>query len=122
MKKTIVYLLALIAVLALAACAKKESDNAAPTSTAPATGELKIVATNYQFDQQQYTVKKGETLKVTLESKEGAHGIRIKDLGVSIGTNQSKDVTFDKAGTYDIECSIPCGSGHATMKAKLVVQ
>jgi cytochrome c oxidase subunit 2 len=122
MKKTILYLLALIAVLAVvAACGKKEE---APVNTAsgPATGDLKIVATNWDFDQKEYKVKKGDTLKVTLESKEGAHAIKINGLNIDVGTNKSKDVTFDKAGTYDIICSLPCGSGHSAMKAKLIVE
>ncbi|GAA3402624.1 cupredoxin domain-containing protein [Paenibacillus hodogayensis] len=125
MKKTIVYLLALVVVLALAACAKKETSPApeAPsTPTAAASGELKITATNWKFDQAEYKVKKGDTLKVTLDSKDGAHGVKIDKLNVSIGTNASKDITFDKAGTYDIICSIPCGAGHAKMTAKLIVE
>ncbi|MEF3306177.1 cupredoxin domain-containing protein [Paenibacillus sp. GYB003] len=124
MKKTIVYLLALIVALAVAACAKKEEPaggSAAPAS-APATGELKITATNWKFDKTEYRVKQGETLKVTLDSKEGAHGIKIDKLGVDVGTNQSKDVTFDKKGEYTIICSIPCGAGHAKMTAKLIVE
>lgn len=122
MKKTLVYLLALIVVLVLAACAKKEeSGGAAAPAAGPATGELKITATNWQFDKTEYKVKKGETLTVKLDSTEGAHGIKIDKIG-DVGTNKSKDITFDKAGTYDITCSIPCGSGHATMKAKLIVE
>lgn len=122
MKKTILYLLALVVVLSVvAACGKKEEP---PTNTAsgPATGDLKIVATNWQFDQKEYKVKKGETLKVTLESKEGAHAIKINGLNVEVGANKTKDITFDKAGTYDIICSLPCGSGHSTMKTKLIVE
>lgn len=122
MKKTIVYLFALIVVLVLAACAKDDDKNtgAAPAA-GPATGELKITATNWAFDQKEYKVKKGETIKVTLDSKEGAHAIKIDKFG-EVGTNKSKDITFDKAGTYEIICSIPCGSGHAAMKAKLIVE
>lgn len=122
MKKTIVYLLALIVVLVLAACAKKEEPASSPAASAPASGELKITATNWSFDKTEYKVKKGDTLKVSLDSKEGAHGIKIDKLGINVGTNKSQDVTFDKAGTYDIICSIPCGAGHAKMTAKLIVE
>lgn len=121
MKKTLAYVLALVAVLFAVACAQKEETSGAATASAPATGELKIVATNWKFDQTEYKVKKGETLTVKLESAEGAHAIKIDKIG-EIGTNKSKDITFDKAGTYEILCSIPCGTGHATMKAKLIVE
>lgn len=121
MKKTIIYLLGLVIVLALAACAKKEETNNAASNAAPAAGELKITATNWKFDQAEYKVKKGDTLKVTLESKEGAHSVKLDQFG-DIGINQSKNITFDKAGTYTINCSTPCGTGHATMTAKLIVE
>ncbi|PYI53147.1 plastocyanin/azurin family copper-binding protein [Paenibacillus flagellatus] len=122
MKKTLLYVLALVAVLAvISACGKKE-ESSAPAATGPVSGELKITATNWQFDQKEYKVKKGDTMKVTLDSKEGAHAIKINGINVDVGTNKSKDVTFDKAGTYDIICSQPCGTGHATMKAKLIVE
>ncbi|TMV44005.1 cytochrome C oxidase subunit II [Paenibacillus mesophilus] len=122
MKKTLIYLLALTVVLVLAACAKKEeTKNAAAPAAGNASGELKITATNWKFDQAEYKVKKGETLNVKLESKEGAHGIKIDKIG-EVGANKSGSFTFDKPGTYDITCNVPCGSGHATMKAKLIVE
>lgn len=123
MKKTLIYLLALTVVLVLAACAKKEETKnaSAPAAGAAASGELKITATNWKFDQAEYKVKKGETLNVKLESKEGAHGIKIDKIG-EVGANKSGSFTFDKPGTYDITCNVPCGSGHATMKAKLIVE
>ncbi|MDF2724614.1 MAG: subunit of cytochrome oxidase [Paenibacillus sp.] len=122
MKKTLIYVFALVVVLVLVACTKDDDKSASSTPAAgPATGELKITATNWQFDQKEYKVKKGETVKVTLTSKEGAHGVTIASFG-EVGTNKSKDITFDKAGTYDIVCNIPCGSGHTQMKAKLIVE
>jgi cytochrome c oxidase subunit 2 len=36
-------------------------------------------------------------------------------------TTKSAEVTFDKPGTYDIICTLPCGTGHADMKSKLIV-
>jgi len=85
--------------------------------------QLKISATNYQFDQAEYKVKSGETLQVVLKNAEGVHGIDIAQLGITLsGKDLSKEVTFDKPGTYDIMCSVPCGPGHTTMKAKLIVE
>lgn len=121
MKKTILMLLALCVVFAIAACGKKD-DAPAASASGPATGDLKIVATNWKFDKETYNVKKGETLKVSLDSKEGAHALKINGINVEVKAGQSKDITFDKAGTYEIICSIPCGTGHATMKSKLIVE
>ncbi|UJF31199.1 cupredoxin domain-containing protein [Paenibacillus hexagrammi] len=87
--------------------------------------QLKIIASNWQFDQKDYTIKSGEPTKVSLMLKEGVHAVHIKAGGVEIKLdkeNPSQQVTFDAPGTYDIECVLPCGEGHANMKSKLVVQ
>ncbi len=84
---------------------------------------LKIVASNFQFDQAEYKVKKGEKLKVVLKNEQGVHGVEIPELGIKLeGSELSKEVTFDKPGTYELHCSVLCGEGHANMKSKLIVE
>jgi cytochrome c oxidase subunit 2 len=86
--------------------------------------KLNITATNWQFDLPEYTAVKGEPTKVTLVNKEGVHAVIIKLDGKEIKLDRaapSQEITFDKPGTYEIECSLPCGEGHATMKSKLIV-
>jgi cytochrome c oxidase subunit 2 len=85
---------------------------------------LKIIASNWQFDQPEYKVKKGDKLKVSLQLKEGLHAVEITGNGIDVKLNQaapSQEVTFDKPGTYEIHCILPCGQGHANMAAKLTV-
>lgn len=95
-------------------------ENAEDTSGAP---QLKLYASNWKFDQPEYTVKAGDKMKVTLQIKEGIHAVEIKGLNVALDkANPSQEVTFDKPGTYEIVCTLPCGQGHADMKSKLVVQ
>lgn len=149
MKKIIVAIMALTVIFTIAACSKKEeaapaatptptasakpttSPTATPTPAAtspaatPASGsakELKITATNWKFDQAEYKVKAGETYKVTLNSTDGAHGFKATGIDLTVGTNKTVEFKFDKAGTYDIQCNIPCGADHAKMKAKIVVE
>ncbi|WP_438448852.1 plastocyanin/azurin family copper-binding protein [Gorillibacterium sp. sgz5001074] len=96
--------------------------NAGETSSGPS---LKLVASNFKFDQPEYTVKAGEKMKVSLSIKEGIHAVKISGNGVDIDLdkqNASKEVTFDKPGTYTIQCTLPCGAGHADMVSKLIVQ
>lgn len=84
--------------------------------------QLKIAASNWQFDAADYTIKSGEPTKVSLSLKEGVHAIEIQGLDIKLDKeNPSKQVTFDKPGTYEIICTLPCGEGHAKMKSKLVV-
>jgi cytochrome c oxidase subunit 2 len=86
---------------------------------------LKIVATNWQFDKPEYTVTKGDKLKVSLQLKEGVHAVEIMGQGLDVKLDSktpSQEVTFDKPGDYEIHCILPCGEGHAKMSAKLTVQ
>lgn len=102
------------------------SDNADKHAEETSSGPtLKLVASNFKFEQPEYTVKAGEKMKVSLSIKEGIHAVKISGNGVDIDLdkqNASKEVTFDKPGTYTIVCTLPCGAGHADMVSKLVVQ
>jgi cytochrome c oxidase subunit 2 len=127
MKKIFVFVLAISVVIALSACGKKEEPKTAAGETASggaqAAQELKLEATNYQFDKTEYRVKKGQDIKVVLDNKQGVHGVEIKGLNVKLDASKpSQTFKADKEGTYDIICSIPCGPGHINMKSKLIVE
>ncbi|OXM17176.1 hypothetical protein [Paenibacillus herberti] len=119
------FTLAALILLVTAACgggAAPVSDGptAAVETTAEPTQEVVIKATNYEFDQKTYTVKKSDALNIKLES-DGIHGIRINNTSVQMKPGEEKVYSFSLAGEYQIECSIPCGSGHERMKAVLKV-
>jgi cytochrome c oxidase subunit 2 len=87
--------------------------------------QLKLVASNFKFDQPEYRVAKGEKTKVSFIIKEGLHAVEIKgaDLDIKLDkANPSQEVSFEKPGTYDIMCILPCGVGHSNMNAKLIVE
>jgi cytochrome c oxidase subunit 2 len=95
------------------------AEHAAP----PKDDELRITASNFQFDQQEYRVKVGETKTVTLVNVAGTHGVEIKGLDIKLENDQlSQEVTFDKPGEYELACSILCGAGHLDMVSKLIVE
>lgn len=125
--------LAAMAVLAaaLSACGGGNNGNAnnsgsaansgAANSAAASGNTVAITATNFEFDQDTYKVKAGD-VTINFESAEGVHGIEIKKTGVKLQGGESKTVTLDKPGEYEIFCNIPCGTGHIKMKATLVVE
>ncbi|GFZ82332.1 hypothetical protein GCM10008018_30240 [Paenibacillus marchantiophytorum] len=128
MKKLLVLLMGLALVIAIAACGNKDTKSAgsttSPAPSAQAGGQQVVLkATNYKFDQTEYRVKKGEPVTITLDNSQGVHGASIKEFKVNLD-NGNKTVTFtpDKAGSYPINCSIMCGSGHANMKTTLIVE
>ncbi|SET87417.1 cupredoxin domain-containing protein [Paenibacillus sp. NFR01] len=120
-------------VLVLAACSSDTMNdnatadnanaaNAANPEITPET-ELVITATNYSFDQEEYHVKKGVPVKIIFKNESGNHGLLVPELNLLLNRKTSSTVIIpDKAGTYEMTCAVMCGSGHSTMKAKIVVE
>jgi cytochrome c oxidase subunit 2 len=83
---------------------------------------LKITASNFEFNEKEYHVKAGTTYKISFSNELGNHGAQIKDLDIDLTKDApSVSYTFDKPGTYEIHCSVMCGTGHADMKSTIVV-
>ncbi|MGF7046686.1 cytochrome c oxidase subunit 2 [Paenibacillus sp. DS2015] len=128
MRKTLAIIISCFLILSLAACGGN-NDNAAPTNSgltetgvAPSE-ELVIKATNYNFDQKEYHLKKGVPVKIIFDNAEGNHGVLIPGLNLQLDQkNSSKVITPDKAGTYEITCSVFCGTGHTSMISKIIVE
>ncbi|HEX7056529.1 MAG TPA: cupredoxin domain-containing protein [Bacilli bacterium] len=125
MKKAALALVSAALILSLAACGGNKDDNSAASDNTNATANTEIVlhASNFKYDQEEYHVKAGEPVKITLDEQEGVHGAESKELGFNLDPNKkSVVITPEKPGTYEIKCSVPCGTGHADMKTKLVVE
>jgi len=137
LKKSILATIFLGLILVLAACggsnndsdASNEIDDSAEETednssreNSTANNDFEIVATNWDFDQAEYTVTAGEEAKITLVNEEGMHGIAIDDLDVKIDGDGEATFTPTEPGEYTIYCSIPCGQGHSDMVSTLIVQ
>lgn len=110
-------------VVALAACGGGGSDDSSNGGESAESGEsstLDISATNFAFDQEEYTVPAGD-ITINFQSEEGVHGLGIDGTDIDIQKDGSETVNLE-AGEYEIYCSIPCGPGHDDMKAVLVVE
>ncbi|CAM3842506.1 cytochrome C oxidase subunit II [Marinicrinis lubricantis] len=84
--------------------------------------ELRIVAENFKFDQAEYTIEAGKTMIISMKNKPGGgiHGVEIEGTDINLQDGQSAEYTFEP-GTYNIHCSVMCGTGHAEMVSKLIV-
>lgn len=133
MKKLLFLLLTAITVVALTACGSND-DAAAPSADEPAADvvvdtnveagdkEFTIVATNFDYvSDQDLVVKKGDTVTIHIDNQEGVHGLEIPDFGIKGGVGETVVFEATEAGTFEILCSIPCGTGHNDMKINLVV-
>ena len=84
-----------------------------------------IIAKQWEFNPGIITVDKGDDVVLNIESIDVAHGIAIPDFGVNARLDPGKlttvEFTADKSGEFTFFCSVRCGSGHSSMRGKLVV-
>jgi cytochrome c oxidase subunit 2 len=103
-----------------------------PTPPIPPTGEVKkfsITAKRWEFNQTTIEVNAGDSVIITLigldDGSGGGHGFEISAFGVNLevtsGTNVTHEFLANKRGTFTFRCSVPCGTGHASMGGNLVV-
>lgn len=128
LKRSLLGAVLLSVLFVLAACGGKDaSDETGQVDTTGTTGgstvsnEINITAINFEFNQEEYTVKAGEEVKVIFTNEEGMHGITIAGLDVDIKGDGEATFTPTEPGEYTIYCNLPCGTGHADMKSTLVV-
>jgi cytochrome c oxidase subunit 2 len=124
MKKGLVLIgLLFVLALVLSACGGNGNDTAG--SDAAATGEIKeftINATNFEFDQKEIKVNKGDTVKITLINEEGMHAVEFEGYKKEVQAGKTISFVADKTGEFEYICSIFCGAGHDDMKGTLIVQ
>lgn len=110
-----------VSVSAPAEAPKEEVD----LSSVETNQNVDIVAVNFEFkgpnNEKIFYVKAGEEVTLSLKSEEGMHGLAISDLKVNLDKDGEVKFTPEKAGEYEIACSVFCGAGHGDMTAKLVV-
>ncbi|WP_235001685.1 cytochrome C oxidase subunit II [Halobacillus sp. Marseille-P3879] len=132
MLKKILMSLMLSLVFVLAACGGSEEDTGSDEGSeemeenggeeSASGNNLDISATNFEFDQSEYTVEAGEEVTVNLTNEEGTHGIAIDEFDVNMEGEGSTTFTPEEPGEYTIECSVPCGEGHEDMQSTLIVE
>jgi len=97
------------------------------TSPAPVLEKIfSLTARQWEFLPSSITVKKGETIKLSIKSIDVTHGFSLSEFGVNatLKPGESTIVEFvaDKVGTFSFFCSVFCGSGHGNMKGTLTVE
>ncbi len=86
---------------------------------------IQITAKRFQFNPDQITLKKGETVKIRLVSEDVTHGFFLRPLKIDeeVDPGQPTEITVtpDKAGTFTTICDHFCGANHGNMKMTIVV-
>jgi len=88
--------------------------------------EIKVEAFQFGFSPDTIRVKKDDIVKIYITSRDVSHGFYIKEynINVTVQKGEVKRIEFlaDKIGEFDILCSVYCGRGHSSMKARLIVE
>ncbi|HLD04491.1 MAG TPA: cupredoxin domain-containing protein [Candidatus Nanoarchaeia archaeon] len=88
--------------------------------------EISMVARMFEFEPSEIRVKQGEPVRLKITSVDVEHGIAIPAYNIRetlpIGEERVIEFIADQVGTFDFYCSVPCGSGHRSMKGQLVVE
>ena len=88
--------------------------------------EFKMTAKQFQFEPATIEVSKGDKVKLVVTSVDVPHGFSIPEYGINQRLDPGKPVTIefkaDKEGTFTAFCSVFCGSGHSSMKGKIIVK
>ena len=77
---------------------------------------------NYEFDQKEIKLKKGDIVSFTLKTSQGNHAIHIEGYNKVIKENDTITFTADQTGEFKYACSIICGKGHSDMVGTLIVE
>jgi uncharacterized cupredoxin-like copper-binding protein len=124
---SLLLVLGLVAVLALAAC--NGGGAATPTSSAPAGKTYSVDATEFAYSPNTFTAKVGEKITFNVTNKGtidhtfvilGQNGQEAAKILIAVGATQQLEYTPTAAGDYKIECDIP-GHAEAGMTGKLTV-
>ena len=103
--------------VALAGFAVARTNHAAKADQIPQT--ITIRASRFAFEPNEITVKKGEQVKVIIESEDVGHGLVVEGLGIrtEVRKGQAATISFtpETAGTFEGKCAHFCGSGHGSM-------
>jgi len=90
------------------------------------TKRFEMTASRYAFSPARIEVKQGEVVELVLRSADTDHGFAIKANSVKVAIPKGGEIVgvsfvASRPGTFPIECSEYCGSGHKRMRGELVV-
>ncbi len=89
---------------------------------------VNISAERFTFSPSKIKLKEGMVAEFVITSDDTDHGFRIPSAGIDVAIPQqgkgSVKVRYvaSKKGTYQFECSRPCGAGHNLMRGTIVVE
>ena len=131
MNKNIILVLILTFLLLVVGCSNQKNIEIKKTeqesSNIQNIPEIVVLATDWEFSPSEINIKVGKSTNIRLISKEGSHGLAIKDLGVDTGVLKEGEekiitITPTQKGEFPLNCNVYCGGGHKSMIGKIIVE
>ena len=121
MTRNVIILVLIVSATAIEGWARQAKDGIDRVTT------VDVIASQFKFEPAIISVAEGDTVRLRLRSADRTHGIgikafRVKALIPKVGEAVTVEFVAARAGTFDITCSEYCGTGHRTMKGKLIVR
>ena len=90
-----------------------------------AVKEITMTVKQWKFTPNRIEVNKGDTVRLTIQSIDVAHGISIPQFNVSTflspGNTTVVEFVASETGSFTFFCNVSCGSGHRGMTGTLIV-
>lgn len=87
--------------------------------------QIEILCRKSFYEPNQFTVKKGENVKVILKSADVPHGFAIDEFNVATevvpGPPTTIEFTPTKSGRFEFYCVVRCGKDHLKMRGTMIV-
>lgn len=91
----------------------------------PQTREITVDARAFAYEPGSVEIHRGDTVQLTLDALDAAHGLSIDgyDVNIQAEPGKSAHATFvaDKEGTFKFRCSVSCGPLHPFMIGEMQV-
>jgi heme/copper-type cytochrome/quinol oxidase subunit 2 len=93
--------------------------------------EIDVTATRYFWDPREIIVNEGERVRLNVATVDTPHGFEIEgfnipgyDINTKIEKGKPISVEFDadRQGSWEVICTVYCGAGHGSMKAKFIIR
>ncbi|MEI5908764.1 cytochrome C oxidase subunit II [Bacillus spongiae] len=117
----------MILILVLSACGTT-SDEGSASSDQEKSQQLTVIGSNWEFDQETYTIPANVDVTFNYKDDEGVHGVKLRpyddkdNIIAEVMDGESATINLEP-GTYEIRCLTFCGDGgHKEMRSKLVVE
>lgn len=116
----------LLAVAALMVLVPRGLAKGAQDSVEAPQRSFEVAASRFKFEPPLLEVSLGDRVRLTLRALDGTHGFELKPFKVKAvlpasGEPVTVEFVADKPGTFGFSCTEYCGSGHSSMRGRLVV-